>query len=414
MADRLAPANPLATWFVGRSWWVQVLLAWLLTRVVSTGAFIWAASIQGPSYWSPTPHPNYFDFLNIWDVEWYQRIFAGGLGHEPGYPSVLPTYPDGSVKQNAWAFMPGYPMLVRALTFLTGGVIEWKYLAPTISLLLSFVLALLIYRIFSLKFEHVTALWAVTLLGFWCASPVLQAGYAESLGLVLLAGGLYFLMQHRYLLALPWLVGLSITRPGMVSFAAMLAGMWVVRFIKAQRGQVDFPPRERWGLGALPLASGALGLAWPVVAWLATGRSDAYTATELAWRVVTPHPKLVPFEGWLSLGASIWGDFWAPMFLLVVFGIAAWLLFLPSVKLLGNELRLWVAAYFAYVLLVFNPQSSTFRILLPAFPLVAALAFKTRGWGASSKWFLLIGLTITQLVWLAICWVYVNPDFTPP
>jgi hypothetical protein len=102
------------------------------------------------------------------------------------------------------------------------------------------------------------------------------------------------------------------------------------------------------------------------------------------------------------------------MFLLVVFGIAAWLLFLPSVKLLGNELRLWVAAYFAYVLLVFNPQSSTFRILLPAFPLVAALALKTRGWGASSKWFLLIGLTITQLVWLAICWVYVNPDFTPP
>ena len=410
MADRLV------LWFASRRWWLQVLLAWAATRVVATGAFLWAASIQGtPFYWYPqTAHPGYFDFLNIWDVEWYHRIFSAGLGHEPGYPTTLPTYPDGSVKQNAWAFMPGFPMLVRAFTWLTGGAIEWKILAPTISLVLSFALAILLYRIFALKFEHSTALWAVTLFGFWCASPVLQAGYAETLGLVLLAGGLYFLMQHRYLAAAPWLVGLSITRPGMVSFAAMLAGMWLVRLVKARRGQGEFPTPERWGLGALTLASAALGLAWPVIAWLATGRPDAYTATELAWRVVTPHPKLVPFEGWLSLGASLWGEFWAPMFLLAAVGISTGLVFLPSVRRLGNELRLWVAAYLAYVFLVFNPQSSTFRILLPAFPLVAALAFKTRAWSNSSKWFLLIGLTITQLIWLAICWVYVNPDFTPP
>jgi hypothetical protein len=407
-------ANRLSIWFLGRAWWLQVLLAWLLTRLVATGAFLWAASIQGPSYWSPAPHPSYFDFLNIWDVEWYHRIFSGGLGHAPGYPSVLPTYPDGSVKQNAWAFMPGFPMLVRLFTWITAGAVDWKFLAPTISLVLSFALALMMYKIFAIKVDHATSLWSVTLFGFWCASPVLQAGYAETMGLLLLAGGLYFLMQHRYLAALPWLVGLSITRPGMVSFAAMLAGMWVVRFVKHARGQDDFSLKERWGLGALTFASAGLGLAWPVVAWVATGRTDAYTASELAWRMVTPNPKLVPFEGWLTLGATLWGDFWAPMFLLVILGITAWVLYLPSVRKLGNELRLWVGAYLAYVFIFFNPQSSTFRILLPAFPLVAALALKTRGWGASSKWFVLVGLTVTQLIWLAICWVYVNPDYTPP
>lgn len=409
-------AYALACWFRDRPWWVKVLLVWAGTRVVATSAFLWAASIQGtPFYWYPqTGHPGYFDFLNIWDVEWYQRIFIGGIGHEPGYPSVLPTYPDGSVKQNAWAFMPGFPMLVRLFTFITGGAIEWKYLAPTISLILSFALALMIYKVLNLKLDSATSLWAVTLFGFWCASAVLQTGYAETLGFLLLAGGLYYLMQHRYLAALPWLVALSITRPGMVSFAAMLAGMWIVRLIKARRGGPEFEALERWQLGALTAVSTLLGLAWPVVAWITTGRSDAYTATELAWRVVTPHPHLQLFEGWLSLGASIWGDFWAPMFVMLAMAFAAWLLFRRSTGVLGNELRLWTAAYLLYLFLVFNPQSSTFRILMPAFPLIGAFAYWSRNWPKTGKWLLLVGLTISQLVWLAVCWVYVNPDFTPP
>ena len=406
----------LVCWFQNRSWWAKVLIAWAVTRLVATIAFLWATSTQGaPFYWFPqTAHPGYFDFLNIWDVEWYQRIFAGGLGHQAGYPSVLPTYPDGSVKQNAWAFMPGFPMLVRLFTFLTGGAIEWKFLAPTLSLLLSFALALMIYRVLNLKLDAATSLWAVTLFGFWCASPVLQTGYAETLGFLLLAGGLYYLMQHRYLAALPWLVGLSITRPGMVSFAAMLAGMWIVRLVKHRRGLSEFAVRERWQLGALTAASAVLGLAWPLVAWAVTGRSDAYTATELAWRVVTPHPHLQPFEGWLWLGAKLWGDFWAPMFVLLLLALAAWLLFRPSVRVLGNELRLWTAAYLLYLFLVFNPQSSTFRILMPSFPLIGAVAYWSRNWSKTAKWFVLVGLTVSQLVWLSVCWVYVNPDFTPP
>ena len=90
------------------------------------------------------------------------------------------------------------------------------------------------------------------------------------------------------------------------------------------------------------------------------------------------------------------------------------LMFTKSVKMLGHELRLWVGAYLLYVLMFFNPQSSTFRILMPAFPMVAVFALKTANLSKLAKWFILVGLTVLQMIWLAICWVYTSPDFTPP
>ena len=402
------------TALLAKRWWLPVVLVWALTRLVSTVGFLWAASIQGPSFWYPYPYPAYFDFLNIWDVEWYHRIFDGGLGMAPGYPLRLPTDGNGVVMQNAWAFMPGFPLLVRLLTLVTFGLVSWAVLSATTNLILSFALALMIFKVCRLRFDAKVSLWGVAFFGLWCASPVLQAGYAETLGFLLLAGGLYFLMQHRYLAALPWLVGLSITRPGMISFAAALAGMWLVRWFKHRKGIDEFSVAERWRLAALTAASGLLGLAWPIIAWISTGRADAYTVTELAWRTYDPNAHLTLMDGWFALGASIWGEYWGGMFVVLVVLLAAGVLFLPSVKALGNELRLWVAAYFLYLLLVFNPQSSTWRILMPAFPLMAALAFATRKTRPWVRWAIVGALVLTQFLWLSICWVYVNPDYTPP
>jgi hypothetical protein len=395
-------------------WWFRVLAAWAATRVVATALILWAASIEGPSYWVPKSNPNYFDFLTFWDVGWYQKIFDYGLGDLPGYSVHLPIEPNGAIAQNAWAFMPGFPLLVRAMTSITGDVIEWKFMAPTLSLLLSFVLALVMYRIFALRFDDSVSLWAVTLFGFSVSSAVLQTGYAETLGLLLLALALYYLMQHSYFVALPALIGLSITRPGMVAFALVLAGLWALRWWNGKKGTDDFPTTERWKLAILTGLSGLLGVAWPLFAWWATGRMDAYTQTELAWRSADPNRQLVWFGGWADLGASMFGVFWAPMFVLGLIIAISRLMFTKSVKMLGNELRLWVGAYLLYVLIFFNPQSSTFRILMPAFPLVAVFALKTAKLSKLAKWFILVALTVLQMIWLAVCWVYVSPDFTPP
>ena len=50
-------------------------------------------------------------------------------------------------------------------------------------------------------------------------------------------------------------------------------------------------------------------------------------------------------------------------------------------KRLGIELRLWSASYLVYLLLVFFPQSSIFRLLVPLSPLWGALAVPpSRAW----------------------------------
>ena len=54
--------------------------------------------------------------------------------------------------------------------------------------------------------------------------------------------------------------------------------------------------------------------------------------------------------------------------------LAALLLFEPHVRRLGVELRLWSASYLVYLLLVFFPQSSIFRLLVPLSPLWGAVA----------------------------------------
>lgn len=396
---------------VWANWWVRVLAVWAATRVLTTALFLWAASIQGPSYWNG-PKPSYFNFLNIWDVEWYHRIFDYGYGQLPGYSPVLPTDAHGNVQQNSWAFMPLYPALVRLVNLVTG--LEWKYASAILSTALSFVLALLVYKVFALKFEAQISLWGLAIFGLSVASPVLQTGYAETLALVWLAAALYFLMQHRYLASAPFLALLSITRPGMIAFAMSLAGMWLVRFVKARRGTLPFERWERWQLASLTVFSGFLGFAWALIAWAGTGRADAYFATELAWRSWLPGSgKLNLVSPWFYEGQFFFGKLgW--LVVLAIFAYATWLMFSDSVKRLGNELRLWLAAYFLYLILVFNPQSSTFRILLPAFPLALALAYKTRNWHWLAKTGVVVIEILLMMLWLAICWVYQAPDFTPP
>ena len=89
----------------------------------------------------------------------------------------------------------------------------------------------------------------------------------------------------------------------------------------------------------------------------------------------------MPLEGFLS-GTAFWfGSMWglgATVGYVVlgagVVAIAALLLFEPHVRRLGVELRLWAASYLVYLLLVFFPQSSIFRLLLPLSPLWGAVA----------------------------------------
>ena len=60
---------------------------------------------------------------------------------------------------------------------------------------------------------------------------------------------------------------------------------------------------------------------------------------------------------------------------ILVVGVAALLLFEPHVRApRASRSRLWSASYLVYLLAVFFPQSSIFRLLLPLSPLWGAVA----------------------------------------
>ncbi len=80
-------------------------------------------------------------------------------------------------------------------------------------------------------------------------------------------------------------------------------------------------------------------------------------------------------------------------------------------KKLGVVIRFYLASYALYVLAVFFPQSSSFRILAPLFPALGVVAAPT------SRVYRVIVVVLSialQWWWLNVCWKVDGYDWTPP
>lgn len=396
MVDRLARA----------AWWVRVLAVYAATRVLTFLLFLITAATQGDNYWTKA-NPAYFDFLNIWDAEWYQKIYTNG------YPTQLPLSETGAVLQNEWAFMPGFPTTVRAFDF-TG--LEWKYLAPILATLFGAAFALVAFRIFAAKLNEHQSLWAVALFCLSPASPILQTGYAESLGLLLLALVILGWLNDRFWLTTLAMTALAFTRPGLAAVALAFAVVWLYRFTQARMGGRGFTAPDAIKLAALSALALALNFAWPLMAAFVTGNRDAYVATELAWRAGYPFDGggLTPLLPWFSSAEYFIGGLAGQLVVLAALAGAVLVFFIPQVRALGIELNALVGAYFVYLILFFFPQSSIVRILMPTFLLFGALAQLWVRWPRVAKWSGVAVLVVLQIGWLLTCWRYQAPDFSPP
>ncbi|MFD0045201.1 hypothetical protein [Pseudarthrobacter scleromae] len=393
----------------GWPWWLQVTAVYVAARLVSACIFMAAALHQGPNPWFPAK-PDYWNFINIWDARWYAQVIAGG------YPSVLPTDAAGSVQENTWAFYPLFPALAGGLSGLTG-------MAPAAALTLIAMLAgwgaaLVVYVLFRHKASHTPAFWGVVFFATFPVAAVLQVPYAEPLSLLLLAAALLLVVRRQYLWAVPVVVLLCLSRPVGVPFAAMLGllllhRLWA-RFGKDRFGNARFgavtsgagkqegthPTRDFAALAVLTGVGGAMALAWPTAAWAATGDIQAYTKTETAWR----GHDLVPFKPWFDTGINLFGPVLGVLAPFIFVALFAAMLFLPPVRQIGVELRLWCACYMGYLVVFLHPQTSTFRMLLPLFPLAlgAALVSRSRAYrGTVVLMFLLL-----QIVWIVWLWAW--------
>ncbi|MEP6479301.1 MAG: hypothetical protein ABJB03_07920 [Rhodoglobus sp.] len=387
-------------------WWVKVLVVFVASRVVTTGILLDFARRQGANAWTGA-NPNYFDFAKIWDGHWYYIVSV------VGYPSQLPLTADGHVGESGWAFMPAYPAIVRLFTLATG--VDFTYVAVIVSVAFAVGAALMFYRLMNLVMPGSAALFSVVLFCFAPLSPILQVSYAESMHAFLLTCALYLLVQRRYWMLLPVVAVMSLTRPSGLAFALALAlhvgHRWWMRRADS------FPTRERVASIIATAFSAFMGFAWVLVAWAVTGSFSAYTDTELAWRMpYIGYRDLVPFTPWFQ-ATEFWSGIWGvPQTLLVIalvvaiLGFAA-IMFTPWVRRIGVDLRFWVASYLVYLLAVFFPQSSTFRLLVPAFPILGAVAQPK-----SPVYRVVVVLLFIagQVAWVYLAWWVDGYDWTPP
>ncbi len=407
MADRLTSAR--VRWRA-LPWWGKVTAIFVGSRIITTVILAVFAANQPLSYRTGAS-PDYFTFASLWDGQWYWLI------SQSGYPATLPLTDTGQVAENAWAFLPGYPALMSVLTL--GNALPFPVIAPMVSTVFAFGAALLFYLLMARVLPGSAAMFAVVLFCTAPLSPILQVAYAESMHLFLLFAALLLLVTRRYLLLIPVAAVMALTRPSGLAFALLLLLHLVWRIAARKRDPLD--ARSFASIVAVGLTTALAGVTWPLVAWAVTGSLTAYTDTELVWRrSYIGDQELFPFTPWFQ-GAEWWLEhaglpggpaFWlgAAAVVLLVLGFAAFLLS-PWARTLGVDLRLWMLSYALYLLAVFFPQSSTFRLLVPLAPGLGALAIPaSRIYRVT-----LVVLGIAgQIGWLYIAWWVDGLDWTPP
>ena len=371
--------------------WVALAAIIVLSRIVSTATLLWFANAQPENSWTAA-QPDLFDFSRIWDSHWY-RIIA-----ETGYPTELPLDEEGRVGENAWAFMPIYPFLVRGLMAFTSAPFALVLVVISVVAFAGFIVVA--DRLFRRFLGDPAALSAVAVIAFAPVAPVFQVGYAESLGMLFLVCALVGLVERRW-----WMVALfvplaSLTRPLGVPLALTLVVLTLVGWRKG---------RDRVPLIVLTAVAGVSAVAWPAIAGVVTGRPSAYLDTELAWR----RPYIGDENhswgtGWWE-SARWWFPEAAPWVIAAIALTVVAIAVLPATRRIGLVPLAWSASYLLYLVVVLFPQSSLIRLLAPLFPLAGVVARSGRATAVT----LALGI-VGQYFWVQWFWAVDDSDWTPP
>lgn len=426
--------------FAALSGWVQVLIIWACTRMWGLLVFQLVAWQQYAKAQAPGDgnQPTLLEYLNWWDAGWYKGIYT------EGYPSkLILNHHTGVVVRNTWAFFPAHPKLAGIIARASG--LSYEMSSVILSTGISFGLALVLYKIFlgSLNWRDRSffdtrerpedeprrsmAVWAVAIYGFCGPAVIFNTAYAESLTIFAIALTALLLIKERYLWALPAAFLASQSRPVGVPLGA-LAGLWWLYCLCAEyrmrrRGDESIPPQgaSKAFLGAfaarlLQLASALVVCAFAfghvLHAAYKTGRPDAYLATELGWSgrtVAQGNHYITQWGTELQLRLPTFSEYAVLALVLIGFAVYyGWIFARSTRRVLHPVLVLWCAAYAGYLLVFWLPHTSTFRILLPLFPL-ALLLTNYGGKSKAFRWLMVIAGINLQLVWTGWLWHSYGP-----
>lgn len=352
-----------------------LLIAYAVSRVVvvltMTVAAVWFQTPAGVGHLNPTV----LDLLHLWDARWYESIV------EKGYPLPLPADPgSGKLTYSAWAFYPGYPLLVRLVT-LTG--LPFLAAAVPLNLVFGAVSTVLVWKCFNFAMHAAPqparerlALVAAVLWCLYPATAVLVLPYTEALAGVLIAGALLLLMRRQYALVAVVTLGLGFTRAVAPALACAAIAHLVLRWRQDRAAGTRPLGGQRASAALMLVATAVSSIAWPVVVGIASGLPMAFFDVQASWG---QRPESGPFVLWLSWawdGAGVVG-------VAVLVGLVATYIALilgRHGRWLAIELRVWALAYPLYLLAVIRPITSMWRFLLLDFPvaaLVASVAMRT-------------------------------------
>jgi len=335
----------------------------------------------------------YLGVVSNWDGRWYQRIAT------EGYPVPLPRAEDGTVVQNAWAFWPLYPALVRVVMSSTG--VGFEPSAWVVSTFCGALAMVVLYRMAAPRMGRFGAGALVACFLAFPTAPILQVGYPEGLALLLVLWALWSLDRRQYGSVCLAAAGLALTRPIVLPLAAVVLVHGVRRWRAHLRSEADFSRGERLRvIGTVVTCTALFGL-WPLVADLVVGESGVYVSTLSAWQV--NQGSVGVLGGWVPdlVRLTPLGLFCAALVLWTIY-----LALRRGAQYFPLELRVWAPVYLAYVFVATRPSPSIIRYLMLTVLLVFPFPeVELRGVaGSKSRWLALCGALsvgfLLQYLWV--------------
>lgn len=397
---------------------LTILAVYLISRLVALLA-LWVAAT-----WFQTPagvghdDPGLGDMFGLWDGVWYQRIA------QDGYPVPLPVDADtGRVTYSAWAFYPLYPYLVKLL-MVTG--MPFAAAGVVLNVVLGGVAALLIWAVLR-SGEHADRQpqrdrLALVAAGLWCFYPttaVMLKPYTEALAVALVAGALLMLIRRNYLLVALVAIPLGFARGVAPALGVAVLIHLVVRWREDRAAGVPPLLGQRWRALVMLAAVGVSGVAWPVVAAVATGVPTAFFDVQAAWGQRPDKGPFVLWVEWAWQGKGVAGV----VVLVALLGTYVALVLGRHGRWICIEARAWALAYPLYMFAVVRPITSMWRFLLLDFPiaaLVASVAMRTaNGERVVPHWRRRVAVVLVVVVaglfwWTAALLVYTPWGSFPP
>jgi hypothetical protein len=314
-------------------------------------------TLPGYYVYAPTPaSPSYLSAITNWDGQWYQRIV------EQGYAvSAVGTF-DQWAKAFALNQPPIFPLSVRALMWATG--LGFGVAVTVVNLLVGAITVLLLYRLVEPYAGRFVAASAVALLCTFMSAPVLQLAYKDGFALMLIVLAMLLIARRRYWYAVVAILALSLTRQVTPPLAVVIAAHAWARFGNRQESPIR---RGEVTAMAVAFATSIAGLfTWSTFVRLWLGRSDADSGRG--------SPASIGRTGFGWFGQAYrWAGLTGLAVIVAFLVILVWLAYDSRARNWGPEVRAWLWAYPAFLMVGTSMMTGQLRYFLAEFPLLLVL-----------------------------------------